>query len=352
MKMIELYERIRECGSSQSGMVLTAIDPELLGEKALVSGGKVLWESSDGGFFSQNCEEAAALHETGVFCIAGRRVFCELIGYGRRMVICGGGHVAIPIIKIASMVGFEVTVIEDRTQFAQNAQQAGADHVICNAYDVALDEIKGDLDTYFVIVTRGHRHDQACLEKIAAKPHAYIGMIGSRRRTRMVMDLLAARGTSREVLDQVYTPIGLDIGSETPAEIAVAVLAEVIQVKSRSQRAGGYPKEILKAMLGDEQLPGAAAVPDRPRALATIVNREGSAPREVGSKMAVFEDGTIAGTVGGGLSEAETIRKAVSMLQGGETKPYLLHSDMTNEKAEEEGMVCGGIMDIIIEPVY
>lgn len=350
--MIELYERIREFGSSRLSMVLTAIDPELLGEKALFSEGEILWEALDGGFFSQNVIEAAALHETGVFCIGGKRVFCELTGHGKRMVICGGGHVAIPVIKIARIVGFEVTVIEDRAQFAQNAHEAGADHVICNAYDAALDEIEGDSDTYFVIVTRGHRHDQACLEKIAFKPHAYIGMIGSRRRTRMVMDLLAERGVSREVLDRVYTPIGMDIGSETPEEIAVAVLAEVIQVKNRSQRAGGYPKEILRAILGDEPLPGVVPGPEKSRALATIVNRDGSAPREAGSKMVVYEDGTIAGTVGGGLSEAETICKAVAMLQAGEKRPFLLHSDMTNEKAEEEGMVCGGIMDIIIEPVY
>lgn len=352
MKTRELYEQIRVCGGSRSSAVLTVIDPELLGEKALISEGKLLWEASEGGFFSQNICEAAALHATGVFSIAGRRVFCEVIGYGKRMVICGGGHVAIPIIRIARMVGFEVTVIEDRMQFAVNAQQAGADHVICNTYGAALDEIAGDQDTYFVIVTRGHKHDQACLEKIAAKPHAYIGMIGSRRRTGMVKDLLAERGVSREVLDRVYTPIGLNIGSETPEEIAVAVLAEVIQVKNRAKRAGGYPKVILQAMLGEEPMPGAAPVQGKARALATIVNREGSAPREMGTKMTVFEDGTIAGTVGGGLAEAETIRKAVSMLQAGEEEPYLFHSDMTNQNAEEEGMTCGGIMDIIIEPMY
>ena len=86
------------------------------------------------------------------------------------------------------------------------------------------------------IVTRGHRYDQACLEKIAEKEHAYIGMIGSRRRTTLVKKLLEEQGTDKAVLDAVYTPIGLDIGAETPEEIGVAIMAEIIEVKNKKKR--------------------------------------------------------------------------------------------------------------------
>ena len=130
-----------------------------------------------------------------------------------------------PVIKIGIMMGWEVTVLEDRPKFADNARRAGASHVICEPFEEGLDKVPGSSDTYFVIVTRGHRYDQVCLEKIAEKEHAYIGMIGSRRRTTLVKKLLEEQGTDKAVLDAVYTPIGLDIGAETPEEIGVAIMA-------------------------------------------------------------------------------------------------------------------------------
>lgn len=95
-----------------------------------------------------------------------------------------------PVIKIGIMMGWEVTVLEDRPKFADNARRAGASHVICEPFEEGLGKVPGSSDTYFVIVTRGHRYDQVCLEKIAEKEHAYIGMIGSRRRTTLVKKLL------------------------------------------------------------------------------------------------------------------------------------------------------------------
>ena len=132
-------------------------------------------------------------------------------------MICGAGHVSIPVIKMAVMMDCEVIVLEDRPMYADHARMAGASQVICEPFEEALDKIQGSADTYFVILTRGHRYDQICLEKIAAKEHAYIGMIGSRRRTALVKQSLAEKGVDQEVLDAVYTPIGLDIGAQTPA---------------------------------------------------------------------------------------------------------------------------------------
>ena len=114
----------------------------------------------------------------------------------------------------------------------------------------------GSSDTYFVIVTRGHRYDQACLEKIAEKEHAYIGMIGSRRRTTLVKKLLEEQGTDKAVLDAVYTPIGLDIGAETPEEIRVAIMAEIIEVKNKKKRTFGYSKEMVRAIIDTRKISG------------------------------------------------------------------------------------------------
>ena len=128
-----------------------------------------------------------------------------------------------PVIKIGIMMGWEVTVLEDRPKFADNARRAGASHVICEPFEEGLDKVPGSSDTYFVIVTRGHRYDQACLEKIAEKEHAYIGMIGSRRRTTLVKKLLEEQGTDKAVLDAVYTPISAMIATPISSGVSAPI---------------------------------------------------------------------------------------------------------------------------------
>ena len=116
-----------------------------------------------------------------------------------RFVICGGGHVSIPIIQMGLMIGCHVTVLEDRLKFADHARRAGVHEVICDSFEEGLKRIKGDKDTFFIIVTRGHRYDQVCLENIAKKPHAYIGMIGSRMRVKKVKEAVIEKGCAPEV---------------------------------------------------------------------------------------------------------------------------------------------------------
>lgn len=241
-------------------------------------------------------------------------------------------------------MGCNVTVLEDRPLFADNARKAGATKVICDSFANGLNQIEGNADTYFVIVTRGHRYDQVCLEKIAQKEHAYIGMIGSRRRVNLVKQMLIENGSDKEVLDAVYTPIGLDIGAETPVEIAVAIMAEIIEVKNRKKRTFGFPKEIIKAILDDEKYP-------QKKVLATIVERKGSAPQDVGVKMLILPDGKCVGTIGGGCMEAKVLQKGRIMALQEETKAMLCKVDMTGTDAEDEGMVCGGMVDVLLEVI-
>ena len=115
-------------------------------------------------------------------------------------------------------------------------------------------------------------------------------------------------------------------------------MAEIIEVKNRQGRGGGYPEEILEAL----------GRPGR-KVLLTIVARHGSAPRSVGTKMLVLSDGTCVGTIGGGCAEALLIQKARDSLSGEAPQPQLCHVDLTVEDAEERGMVCGGTMEVLFE---
>ncbi|MGB4661400.1 MAG: XdhC/CoxI family protein [Mobilitalea sp.] len=342
--MENFFEVINNLNTYYDNVIATVVEGECIGEKIILSQDNVLFESHENSFLSRHKKEILADYLSGCIEIEGQKVFCELQGSEKKLVICGGGHVSIPIIKMGRMLDFTVTVIEDRPLFADHARIASANEVICDDFAKALKEIKGDKDTYFVIVTRGHRFDQVCLEEIMSKPHAYIGMIGSKIRIKKVKELMMEKNFSKEELDKVYAPIGLNIGAETPQEIAVSIMAEVIQVKNAERRNGGFPKEILKAIAKEE-------TKKVPKMLATIVSRKGSAPRQVGTKMLIYRDGSIVGTIGGGCVEADICRNAQVLLSEDNRKAKLYSVDMTGNDAEEDGMVCGGVVEILLEPI-
>lgn len=402
--MLEFYRSIKEINPAHRNIALTILDGAFAGEKALVSDGRLVWNSAREGMFASCSPERLAgflecVRGCGISVWAGDsrqigqeggrsspgdgssvraggfgldggssvwaggsglddgssvragssgqegvRVFCDVLASEKKIVLCGGGHVSIPIIRISRMLGCPVWVLEDRPLFADNARRAGADQVFCEPFDQGLARIAGDRDTFFVIVTRGHRYDQVCLEAIAKKPHAYIGMIGSRRRVALVKETLIAGGSDPGVIDRIYAPIGLDIGAETPEEIGVAVMAEIIQVGNREQRSGGYTRELLAAILkaGEE---------GSPQVLATIISRKGSAPRKTGTKMLVLPDGTCTGTIGGGCAESAVMRQALAMLRNGGPERSICPVNMTGEDAEDQGMVCGGTMEVLLERI-
>jgi xanthine dehydrogenase accessory factor len=342
--MDDFYELLNGLHPDYDNREAIIIEGEHFGEKALFSKGEMIYETKKGSFSEDLKKVIQGDHFSGLIQKDGQRVFCEVLGSEKKLVICGGGHVSIPIIKIGKMLEFHVTVIEDRPFYADHARNAKADVVLCDDFRNALGKITGDLDTYFVIVTRGHRFDQVCLEEILSKNNAYIGMIGSKVRVKQVKELLMEKGIQEEQLSSIYSPIGLKIGAETPEEIAVSVMAEIIQVKNQGRRSGGYPKEIRKAILAED-------TKEVPKVLATIVSRKGSAPREVGTKMIIYKDGTTVGTIGGGCVEADVCRNAHTQLMEADKKPKLYTVDMTGRDAEEEGMVCGGIVEILLEPI-
>lgn len=147
------------------------------------------------------------------------------------MVILGGGHVAQPLAALAKRTGFQVTVIDDRPDFANPARFPEADRLICADFAQALTEIQVGPQSYIVIVTRGHQYDYFCLRETISLPAAYIGMIGSRAKVRGTKERLRAEGIDAELIEQVHAPIGINIGAETPEEIAVSIMAEIICVR-------------------------------------------------------------------------------------------------------------------------
>lgn len=263
-------------------------------------------------------------------------------GSAPQLVICGGGYVAIAVVKIGKMTGFSVTVLEDRPLYADYARAAGADTVICDTFENGLAQVAGGKNTFFVVVTRGHRYDKECLKQICEKPAAYVGMIGSRRRVALLKEQLFGQGISKEWLDVLHAPIGLDIGAETPEEIAVAIMAEIIAEKNKSGSTTAFSVEQQEAMR-------CALQSGERLVLATITAREGSAPRRVGTKMIVRDDGTCIGTIGGGCMEAQVQQEARSLFRSGGERKKTLQLTLRADEAEEEGMVCGGALEILLE---
>lgn len=342
--MKSLFERISVINTNDKSIVATVVEGHYLGEKALFSKGKIIFQSDSMEFLHIHTKIILKVTRTGTITIEGNRIFCEILGAEKKLVICGGGHVSIPIIKMGRMADFSVTVIEDRFSFANNATLAGANQVICEPFEEGLQKIKGDKNTYFIIVTRGHRYDQICLEEIIKKENAYIGMIGSKVRVKKVKDQLIEKGVDIKKLEKVYTPIGLKINAETPVEIAISIMSEIIQVKNKKVQSCGYSKALLKAINGEEGH-------QEKKALATIITRKGSAPREVGTKMLIYLDGRTVESLGGGCAEAEIKMKAFSMLIDNQPKAELHLVDMTGWQAEEDGMVCGGIIEVFLEMI-
>lgn len=167
-------------------------------------------------------------------------IMVELYESPARLLVVGGGHVGLAVATLGELCGMSVAVFDDREEFANPERFAMADHVFAGDTAAALDGFGIGASDYIVLVSRGHQLDELALRHTVGKGAAYVGMIGSRRRTQTVLEHLRASGVDAAALDAVHTPIGLDIGGETPEEIAVSILAEIIM-----ERRGGSGGRML-----------------------------------------------------------------------------------------------------------
>lgn len=341
--MFEYYNEVKNIDKNKRVINATVLKGEFAGEKALWSEDKYVYKSRDLDIWNSIESDVANLDKAKCLKIDDTEVFLEVTNGQNNLIVCGAGHVSIPVINIGKMLGFHVTVIDDRSKFTNDAiKRTDADKVICDDFMDALDSVEDNINNYFVIVTRGHRYDQDCLTKILRKPNSYVGMIGSKLRVKKVKENVIEQGFTKEELDSIYSPIGLKIGAETPEEIAVSIMAEIVQVKSKGNSNSGINKEMLKAILSEDDF-------KMRMAMVTIISRRGSAPRNVGSKMLVFEDGSFLGSIGGGCAEADVFNYAISCIKKQEC--MVKEVDMTGNSYEDDGMVCGGFINVFIDPI-
>jgi xanthine dehydrogenase accessory factor len=259
--------------------------------------------------------------------------FSQVMTAPARLVICGGGHVARELAPAALRVGFAVTVLEERANVLAEGNFPPETDLRCGDFPTLLQEGNFPKNAFFAIMTQGHTADWVCLKEILRLPHAYLGLMGSRRKIAGTRTMLEKEGFGASALDGVHTPIGLSIGAETPAEIAVSIVAELIQCRSELG---------LEAPLDSGV---AESLSNAPYAMVTLVNCSGSTPRSEGARMLVFPDGSIRGTIGGGISEAVAKRQAIEALAEG--KPRLGHYALD----ESGGSICGGRVTYLIIPV-
>ncbi len=152
-----------------------------------------------------------------------------------RLVICGAGHVGAALAKFASFVGYNTTLIDDRAEFLAAERFSGhaINLVLAETWTSAVQETIGSgRGVAVAVVTRGHREDEECMHAVIATNPDYVGLIGSKRRTSIVIDRLRSAGASEEQLQRIHAPIGLDIGAVSPEEVALAIIAEIVAERS------------------------------------------------------------------------------------------------------------------------
>lgn len=164
----------------------------------------------------------------------------------KKLLILGGGHIAVPLAQMATILGYKTVIVDDRPEFANKQRFPLADEIICADFEVYLSRQEINLNTSVVIITRGHAYDYQCLASVINSPARYIGMIGSTGKVRHIFKLLLNQGISREKLQGIAAPIGLDLGGQKPAEIALGILAEMI---ARENNGTGKPMSALKAVV-------------------------------------------------------------------------------------------------------
>ncbi len=176
----------------------------------------------------------------GLICGGTMQVFLEPIHSQPTVYLFGAGHIGFAVSKIAKMTGFRVVIIDDRPAYANAERFPDADDFYVEDPAEMVSKLKLNKTSYLVIACRGHLEDQRVLTEAVKTPAGYIGMIGSKKKVKTVFSNLKASGITQKTLDKIHAPIGLPIATETPEEIAVSIMAEIIN--ARRQKTPGQVK--------------------------------------------------------------------------------------------------------------
>lgn len=327
-----------QCIAPANCIRAAVLDGAAAGSQLLLCGGTVVWHTGNAASLLHGKDAIRRCTATGVMQLEGQRVFVERFGAVPQLVVCGGGHVAAAVVRLAKLLELSVLAMDDREEYAAQLQAAGADDVRCAPFEQALADVPGSAETYFIVVTRAHAFDVDCLKKILRKPAAYVGMMGSRGRSTLVRRQLLEAGLDPDRVEALHAPIGLSIGSQTAEEIALSILAQVVQVKNARSQTEGFSPALLDAMAKAEKA-----------VLATIVARHGSTPRDAGAKMLVLPQGCTVGSVGGGIMEYQVVQAAQKMLAGTEGPVQCLQLSADGKNDDAALAACGGSMEVLLQ---
>ncbi len=330
MKEKELYRRIRHLDLNRKNELVTVTDGAMAGLHVLFTDDRQVWSSG---------QDFAAVKDQ----IDPAHIFLERLTQSIQLVVCGCGFVGQSVIRLGKFLGWSVTALDDRREYADMAKEIGADRIECGDFAASLKKIDSGESTCFVIVTREHQYDVECLEQIMGKEFGYVGMMGSRKRADMVRKHLADSGFDSKKAALLHAPVGLSIGAKTPEEIAVSIIAQIMQDRALSQNGSNIPDVMMDALRNLEDSPGHAV-------MAVVTEKRGSGPRDPGARMIVFSNSRTVGTIGGGLMEAEVIRQAVDILKDpSQFQPGTITVDLSGKKGEPAEMLCGGITKVFLE---
>lgn len=254
--MIDIYQEIvRSLTKGESAALATVIStkgstPRSEGAKILIkSDGSIVGTVGGGSIEAEVCQKAIEVIKTGkarllhfglsgeegenrgMICGGEMDVFIEPILSQPTLCLFGGGHISLAVAKIGKMLGFRIMVIDENPEFANPERFPEADTIFAENLTKVLPKLKIDSSSYIVILTGNHVTDQVVLEWALGADAKYVGMIGSKNKKEAIFSNLLAKGISRELLDKVHSPIGLDIHAETPEEIGVSILAEIIRIR-------------------------------------------------------------------------------------------------------------------------
>lgn len=258
---MEIYEEaLRLKGLGRTSAIATIVEcrgssPQKQGAKMLVRDDGTTMGTLGGGCVEAEVIQAAALamedrqpctlpfslteREGGLVCGGTLLVYIEPQVPEPRLVILGAGHVGKAVAKLARFSGFRITVMDDRSEFANREQVPDAHEVVVGDFTKACDNIEVNAGTFIVIATRGHNHDLDAVQAALRTEAGYIGLLGSRRKKALLRKALDEQGFVEEEIDRVIIPVGLDIGSVSPEEIAVSIMAQVIQKRRANAASHG-----------------------------------------------------------------------------------------------------------------
>jgi xanthine dehydrogenase accessory factor len=183
-------------------------------------------------------------HEQGLgVCGGDLDVFVDVIAPHLTLLLIGAGHVAVPLAKLARLLGFRTVVFDDRAGYANRDRFPQAEEILVEDLETGLSSLDITPKSWIAIATRSHESDATALRAVVESPAAYIGLLGSRHKVSLIFQALREQGVGEEQLARVYAPVGLDLGAETPEEIALSIMAEIIMLR---QSGKGQPLSARK----------------------------------------------------------------------------------------------------------